>query len=42
MYSLMNPRLTRKARKLKRRADSLIIALWLLGALLATTMLFRT
>ena len=37
----MNPRLNRKARTLRRRADKMIIALWLIGALFATTMLFR-
>ena len=31
----------RRPRKLRRRADKLIIALWLLGALFATTMLVR-
>ena len=41
MVSLMNPKLTRQARALRRRADKMIIALWLLGALFAMTMLFR-
>lgn len=37
----MNPRLNRTARALKRRAVKMIIALWIIGALFATTMLFR-
>ena len=38
----MNPRLNRKTRVLKRRAARMIIALWIIGALFAMTMLFRT
>jgi hypothetical protein len=38
----MNPKLNRKSRALKRRAAKLIIALWVIGALFAMTMLIRT
>ena len=38
----MNPKLNRKARTLRRRAVKMIIALWIVGALFAATMLFRT
>ena len=38
----MNPRLNRKSRALRRRAAKMIIALWVIGALFATAMLFRT
>lgn len=37
----MHPGFKRRPRRLRRRADKLIIALWLLGALFATNMLFR-
>lgn len=38
----MHPRLNRKTRALKRRAAKMIIALWVIGALFAMTMLIRT